>query len=84
MLTKIEIEALEDVIGIHRELRKANERGIDWEQRRYEAAKDIFCALLKNETLLRDAAVNSHTMILAQCAVEFSEFLITALKKKSE
>ncbi len=36
MLTKIEMQCMYAVIGIHKEMRKANERGIDWEQRRYE------------------------------------------------
>ena len=37
MISKIEMQAMDAVIGIHREMRKANE--IDWEQRRYEIAK---------------------------------------------
>ena len=36
MISKIEMQAMDAVIGIHREMRKANE--IDWEQRRYEIA----------------------------------------------
>lgn len=40
MMTKIEMEALEAVIGIRKEMAKANE--IDWEQRRYEIAKDYY------------------------------------------
>lgn len=42
MLTKIEMQYMDAVIGIHKEMRKANERGVDWEQRRYEIAKDIY------------------------------------------
>ena len=40
MMTKIEMEAMEAVIGIRKEMAKANE--IDWEQRRYEIAKDLY------------------------------------------
>ena len=40
MMTKIEQQAMEAIIGIHREMKKAN--GPDWEQRRYELAKEIF------------------------------------------
>lgn len=39
-MTKIEMQAMEAVIGIHRDMKKANEP--DWEQRRYELAKEIF------------------------------------------
>ncbi len=42
MLTKIEMQYMDAVIGIHKEMRKANERGVDWEQRRYEIAKDLY------------------------------------------
>ena len=38
MMTKIEKDALNAVIGIHSEMKKAN--GPDWERRRYEIAKD--------------------------------------------
>lgn len=40
MMTKIEMQAMEAIIGIHRDMKKANEP--DWEQRRYELAKEIF------------------------------------------
>ena len=40
MMTKIEMDALNAVIGIHSEMKKAN--GPDWERRRYEIAKDVF------------------------------------------
>ena len=40
MTTKIEMQAMDAVIGIHREMKKMNEP--DWEQRRYEPAKEIF------------------------------------------
>lgn len=39
-MTKIEQQAMEAIIGIHRDMKKANEP--DWEQRRYELAKEIF------------------------------------------
>ena len=40
MMTKIEIQAMDADNRIHREMKKANE--LDWEQRRYELAKEIF------------------------------------------
>lgn len=33
MITKIEMQAMDAIIGIHREMKKANE--INWKQRRY-------------------------------------------------
>lgn len=39
MMTKIEMQAMESIIGIHRELKAA--KAINWEQRRYEIAKEI-------------------------------------------
>lgn len=49
MMTKIEMQAMDAVIGIHREMRKGNEP--NWEQRRYEIAKDVMCAMLSNPEL---------------------------------
>ena len=48
-MTKIEMQAMDAVIGIHREMRKGNEP--NWEQRRYEIAKDVMCAMLSNSEL---------------------------------
>lgn len=39
-MTKIEQQAMEAIIGIHRDMKKANEP--DWEKRRYEIAKEVF------------------------------------------
>lgn len=44
MMTQIEMQAMEAIKGIHREIKKANE--IDWEQRRYEIAKEIYPSVL--------------------------------------
>lgn len=47
------MQYMDAVIGIHREMRKANERGIDWEQRRYEIAKDTLQGILNGFTATR-------------------------------
>ncbi len=49
MMTKIEMQYMDAVIGIHREMRKGNEP--NWEQRRYEIAKDVMFAMLSNPEL---------------------------------
>ena len=43
-MTQIEMQAMESVKGIYREVKKANE--VDWEQRRYEIAKEIYPRVL--------------------------------------
>lgn len=71
MMTKIEMQAMDAVIGIHREMKKANE--IDWEKRRYEIAKECVAVLMRNEITLEDAA---------KISVEQADVLIKELKKE--
>ena len=80
MLTKIEMQAMDAIIGIRKELSRANE--VNWEQRRYEIAKNIFCTLLGNQDVLRDAAMNHHTRLVAMSAIDFADLLIEELKKE--
>ena len=74
MLTKIEMQAMEAVIGIYREMRQANE--VSWEQRRYEIAKDIYPIVCHdmNPSESKDAP--------AKAAVELADLLIAELKKE--
>lgn len=73
------MKAMEAVIGIRKEMAKANK--IDWEQRRYEIAKDYYvmaCSLAKahgNETMgeILEAA--------AWLSVVAADKLIEVLKK---
>lgn len=70
------MQYMDAVIGIHKEMRKANERGVDWEQRRYEIAKDIYpisCHDM-NPSESKDAP--------AKAAVELADLLIAELKKE--
>lgn len=71
MMTKIEMQAMDAVIGIHREMKKANE--IDWEKRRYEIAKGCVAVLMRNEITLEYAA---------KISVEQADALIKELKKE--
>ena len=72
MLTKIEMQAMEAVIGIQREMRQANE--VDWEQRRYEIAKEYYCSRFGSNT----TTFNED----ARRAVECADILISELKNK--
>lgn len=71
-MTKIEMQAMDAIIGIHREMRKANE--LNWEQRRYEIAKEIFFHKMK--TSLNNIKND------AEGAVEWADLLISELKKE--
>lgn len=88
MLTKIEMQAMEAVIGIHREMRQANE--VNWEQRRYEIAKEVMgnaalehavdiylCGL--SHTI--NGGEKDRTQYLAKTAVALADALIDELKK---
>ena len=68
-MTKIEMQAMDAVIGIHREMKKMNEP--DWEQRRYEIARDIFA---KNWAILPDEQ-------MAAKSVAAADVLIAELQK---
>ena len=52
MLTKIEIEYMEAIKTIAREMRKANadqpNNELDWEQRFYEVARDLYVKAVTN------------------------------------
>ncbi|WP_302214507.1 hypothetical protein [uncultured Prevotella sp.] len=73
MITKIEMQAMDAIIGIHREMRKANE--IDWEQRRYEIAKELFIQNIGNSLISVEDDVKT--------AVKCADLLINELKNKA-
>ena len=77
MLTKIEMQAMDAVIGIRKELRQANE--LDWERRRYEIAKEVYPIAL-NGLNLQDVDKSA----AAFAAVEMADLLIAELKSKSD
>ena len=73
------MEAMEAVIGMRKEIAKANE--IDWEQRRYEIAKDIYvqtCQQVKLEGDNTAADVFRSAACLSRVA---ADYLIEVLKK---
>ena len=92
MLTRIEIQYMNAVIGIHDEIRKANERGIDWEQRRYEIAKEMLpyvaettrSILASGHGLGDEAEGKTVPEVCASSAVVFADSLIAELKKEKK
>ena len=71
MMTKIEMQAMDAVIGIHREMRKMNEP--DWEKRRYEIAKEVFSRSWADSVLTDE--------YMAEKAVAAADALVAELKK---
>ena len=75
MLTKIEIQYMEAVVGIYQNIRKANKQNIDWEQRRYEIAKNVY------PIVIHEIDHNVRKTLPAKAAVELADILIEELKK---
>lgn len=71
-MTKIEMQAMDAVIGIHREMKKMNEP--DWEQRRYELAKEIFLRRIVSYSL---TTIDNDI----EKSVEWADRLIAELQK---
>ena len=74
------MQYMDAVIGIHKEMRKANERGVDWEQRRYEIAKETLQGILNGFTATKED-IEDNSEPLAKCAVYLADALIAELKK---
>ena len=71
---KIEMQAMDAVIGIHREMRKANE--IDWEQRRYEIAKKHASGSKNNSSGIMSIKQ------VARLAVDYADALIERIERR--
>ena len=92
MLTIIETQYMNAVIGIHDEIRKANERGVDWEQRRYEIAKEMLpyvaettrSILASGHGLGDEAEGKTVPEVCASSAVVFADALIAELRKEAK
>ena len=72
-MTNIEQAFLESAT---RYFRESQSKEIDWEQRRYEIAKDVLAALLSNRKIGEVYASYS------KVAVDYADVLIEELKKK--
>lgn len=78
MITKIEMQYMEAVIEMNRRQRNSE---IDWEQRRYEIAKEMMPVIYKQcvEVLKLGQSVKYEDV--AKGAVRFADLLIEELKK---
>lgn len=75
-MTNIEMQAMEAIKGIHREMIKANEA--NWEQRRYEIAKDVLVGMLSNPNIVEGEVSTP----IVGVSVQIADLLITELKKE--
>ena len=79
-MTVIEKQTMNAIISINRKTKDANQ--IDWEQRRYEIAKDIFTRCLSHEDV-RAFCARELDMTAEDCVRE-ANALIKALKKETK
>lgn len=71
-MTRLEQEEMDEIIGKYREIKRPKE--IDWEQRRYEVAKEIYPLVLNLTRADQMTAAAKTTVFLANA-------LISELKK---
>lgn len=57
---------------------------IDWEQRRYEIAREMFATLMGDHIVLKEAAENHLLRCVAKCAVDCADILIAELQKEKQ
>lgn len=79
MITVVEKQYMEAVIQMNRRMREA-QGNPDWEQRRYEIAKDVLCALISNPETAD--AIMSTVETAPMLATDMADRLIAELKKE--
>ncbi len=80
-MTVIEKQYMDAVIAINRRMRDSE---IDWEQRRYEIAKEMMPVAYQESRNILLRGVDVDKKDIAQAAVEFADMLIAELQKKKE
>lgn len=88
-MTVIKKQYMDSVININRMMRKAQDAEPDWEQRRYESAKDFMVAIMSNPDIaagvaIAPTAVEEIPLTLAKVSLTFADALIAELKKTQE
>lgn len=82
MMTVIEKQTMDAIIAINRKTKDATQ--IDWEQRRYEIAKDIFVRCLSSEDGDMRAFCARELDMTANDCIREANALIKALKGQPE
>lgn len=78
---------MDSVININRMMRKAQDSEPDWEQRRYEIAKDVMAEMIGavvNGAVNKNAMYNPDYISLAMTSVDAATALVNELKKTKE
>lgn len=75
MLTKILMQYMEAVIAMNRRMR---DHEVDWEQRRYEIAKELFPSIIR--TMDPEATAGS----AVDATMKLTDLLITELQKEKK
>lgn len=88
-MTVIEKQYMDSVININRMMRKAQDAEPDWEQRRYEIAKDMMAAIMNNPDITAGVACEPKLtedvpVTLAKVARIFADALVSELKNTQE
>lgn len=83
MISVLEKQYMETVIRMGRRM---NSGEIDWEQRRYEIAKDMMVAIMQNPDITAGVACEPEPRedvpeTLARVSLTFADALVAALKK---
>ena len=89
MMTVIEKQYMDSVININRMMRKAQDAEPDWEQRRYEIAKDAMSAILSNPQIVDDVTEEGEPVwgapvAIAKTSVTLANLLVNELKNTQE
>lgn len=88
-MTVLEQQYMNSVISINRMMRKAQDAEPDWEQRRYEIAKDMMAAIMNNPDITAGVAYEPKptedvSVTLAKVALIFADALVSELKKTQD
>lgn len=88
MMTQIEMDVARSTVRKNKavaeyyERLNANLNYIDWEQRRYEIAKDTLQGILNGFTMTKED-IENNSEPLVKCAVYLADALIAELKKET-
>ena len=88
MMTQIEMDVARSTVRKNKAVAEYNERlnanlnYIDWEQRRYEIAKDTLQGILNGFTMTKED-IENNSEPLVKCAVYLADALIAELKKET-
>lgn len=80
-MTVIEKQYMDSVININRMMRKVQDAAPDWEQRRYEIAKEVYPTILLESAKL-PCGDDKRIAIAAVATVNAAELLVEALKAR--